>query len=90
MRELGWSVKISHSSRAYVDTMTTLKSYVNQFTRWSAGSLQEAVEKGISTSFSRKLWLDELTLWLNGLIRIMLLVLIPISLALNIFQYNWI
>ncbi|WP_439425133.1 glycosyltransferase [Oenococcus alcoholitolerans] len=90
LRELGWSVKISHSSRAYVDTMTTLKSYVNQFTKWSAGSLQEAVEKGISTSFSRKLWLDELTLWLNGLIRIMLLVLIPISLALNIFQYNWI
>lgn len=90
LRKLGWQPKISHSARCYVGAMKTMHSYTSQQTKWRIGKLDYTTKAGVSTAYARKNWVDELTLLMNVVTRIMLLVLIPSSIALGMFQYNWI
>lgn len=90
LRKLGWQPKISHSARCYVGAMKTMHSYTSQQTKWRIGKLDYTTKSGVSTAYARKNWVDELTLMMNVITRAMLLVLIPSSIALGMFKYNWI
>lgn len=90
LRELGWKPVISVSARCYVDSMKDMKSYVSQQTKWTVGKLDYTTKAGVSTNYARKNWMEELTLFMNGIIRVMLLILIPASIALNEFKWSWI
>ena len=90
LRALGWQCRISDSARAYVDSMKTMHSYVAQSVKWSNGKLDYITQVGMSTAYARKHWLDQLTLLMNITIRIMLLLLIPASIIVGEFTYNWI
>jgi len=90
LRKLGWQPKISHSARCYVGAMKTMHSYTSQQTKWRIGKLDYTTKSGVSTAYARKNWVDELTLMMNVITRAMLLVLVPSSIALGMFQYNWI
>lgn len=90
LRELGWKPVISVSARCYVDSMKDMKSYVSQQLKWSVGKLDYTTKAGVSTNYARKNWIEELTLFMNGAIRVMLLILVPTSVALGDFKWSWI
>ena len=90
LRELGWKPVISVSARCYVDSMKDMKSYVSQQTKWTVGKLDYTTKAGVSTNYARKNWVEEVTLFMNGIIRAMLLILIPASIALGEFRWSWI
>lgn len=90
LRSLGWKPRISVSARCYVDSMKTISAYVNQQTKWATGKLDYTTKAGVSTAYARKNWREELTVWMNIIIRLGLLILIPASLALGQFRWSWI
>jgi cellulose synthase/poly-beta-1,6-N-acetylglucosamine synthase-like glycosyltransferase len=90
LRALGWVPRISESARCYVDSMKTMSAYINQQVKWSTGKLDYVTKAGVSTAYARKIWREELTIWMNIAIRVGLLILIPASLALNRFKWSWI
>lgn len=90
LRSLGWQCKISRKARCYVDSMKTMKSYSAQALKWRVGKLDYMSKAGISTAYSRFSWIEELTLWSNGITRIALIILIPAAILLGNFTYNWI
>lgn len=90
IRKMNWTAAISESARCYVDSMRTLASYNAQRTKWVSGTVDYMLKDGIKTKYSRLLWGKEMLLLINLFIRIMLIVLIPSSLLLHMFQWNWI
>lgn len=90
MRSLGWDCEISDTARCFVDSMTTYNTYIVQRTKWVSGTLDYMLKAGLSTRYSRTLWLKEVGLLLNLFIRVLLVVLIPSSILLHQFQWNWI
>ena len=90
LRSLGWQAKISRSARCYVGAMKTMKAYSAQALKWRVGKLEYLTKAGISTAYARLSWMEEFTLWSNGITRIALAILVPASLLLNNFTYNWI
>ena len=89
IRALKWRVVISRSARCYVDSMKDFNSYTSQQKKWTIGKLDYTVKAKLSTTYAFRNWLDELTLFMNGAIRIMLLILIPASIALGDFKWSW-
>lgn len=89
IRALKWRVVISRSARCYVDSMKDFNSYTSQQKKWAIGKLDYTTKAKLSTTYAFRNWVDELTLFMNGAIRIMLLILIPASIALGEFKWSW-
>lgn len=89
IRALKWRVVISRSARCYVDSMKDFNSYISQQKKWSIGKLDYTLKAKLSTTYAFRNWVDELTLFMNGAIRVMLLILIPASIALGQFKWSW-
>lgn len=90
LRKLNWNCIISDSARCYVDSMDKLSTYISQRFKWVSGTLDYALQSGLGTKYSRILWGRELLLVLNFFIRCLMVVLIPASVALGMFTWNWI
>lgn len=90
LRKLGWKCLISDKARCYVDSMTTYKAFKAQRTKWVSGTIDYMLKSGLSTAYSRTLWLKELGLLLNLIIRILLVILVPSAILLGHFVWNWV
>lgn len=90
LRSLGWQCVISDTARCYVDSMVTVSSYYNQQLKWASGKLEYMQKALLSTAYARKLWFEEGILFLNTIIRLLLVILIPVSLYIGDFEWNWI
>jgi hypothetical protein len=90
IRACGWECMISDSARCYVDPMRTLHTFSRQRNKWVSGTIDFMLESGLSTKYSRILWLQEGNLFINFVIRIMFVVLFSIAVLTNQFVWNWI
>lgn len=90
LRACGWTCLTSKSARAYVDSMDNYTAYFAQRKKWVSGTIDYMLLAGLSTSFARKAWGQQLILLVNFLIRILLITLIPLSIGLGVFTWNWI
>ncbi|AWT48028.1 glycosyltransferase [Oenococcus oeni] len=90
LRKLGWTCKISNSARTYADSMKTMSSWYRQAKKWHSGLVQQQLESGISTAYSRILWGRQLILWINAIIRILLIILVPVALSIKDYKWNYI
>lgn len=89
IRAVGWKCLISKSARCYVDSMKKYTTYKAQRIKWVSGTTDYMLMDGLKTKYSRLLWGQETVLFLNLLIRLMLIVLIPLSIATGNFEWNW-
>lgn len=87
LRKVGWKTVISRNARCYVGAMTTMKSLYHQRLKWTDGKLQ--YQTSTFSHESLKMWGQELLLLMNLLIRVALITLIPASIALDMFRWNW-
>ena len=89
IRSCGWTCLISRDARCYVDSMETYGTYFAQRKKWVSGTIDYMMMTGLKTAFARRLWLQELGLLLNFIIRVLLLTLLPASVILGVFTWNW-
>lgn len=87
LRKLNWETKISRNARVWVDSMKNYKSLLNQRKKWTAGKIQFMLSS--NSHEAMKMWFQEFLLLINLIIRVMLVTLIPASIALGMFKWNW-
>lgn len=88
MRLLGWKTLISSQARCWVDSMKDYKSLLNQRIKWQQGKLDFMMSS--TSRESLIMWGQEFLLFLNLIIRVLLLTLLPISIYTGMFTWNWI
>lgn len=87
LRKLNRQTKISKNASCYVDSMKNYKSLLNQRKKWTAGKIQFMLSSG--SHEAKKMWFQEFLLLLNLVTRVMLVTLVPLSLYLGMFKWNW-
>ena len=90
IRALKWDCVVSPDARCYVDSMVTYSTYISQRMKWVGGTVDYMLNAGISNWYGRRLWWKEFMLFINLMIRLMLIVLVPAAIILGMFQWIWI
>jgi biofilm PGA synthesis N-glycosyltransferase PgaC len=85
----GWETKVSSSARAYAGPMLTLKSLWAQRRKWDEGMIRLLLgtKPGAATVYP---WRMQLKMALNGVTRVLFVVLLTTSLAVHAYEWNWI
>lgn len=95
LKRLGFATKISASARAFVGPMVTLRSLDAQQVKWSSGAIelmwpgQRGNTQGQPFHPNLRLrWMENWSMLLNLLVRVLLVLLVLASLSINAFVFN--
>lgn len=95
LKRLGFATKISSTARAHVGPMVTLRSLDAQQVKWSAGAIelmwpgQRGNTQGQPFHPNLRLrWMENWSMLLNLLVRVLLVLLVMASLSIDAFVFN--
>jgi poly-beta-1,6-N-acetyl-D-glucosamine synthase len=84
-----WETKVSATARAYAGAMVTVKSLWAQRRKWDEGMIRLLLGSKIGAATMYP-WRMQLKMALNALTRTLFIVLLAASLAIGVFEWNWI
>ncbi|WP_328236751.1 glycosyltransferase [Shouchella miscanthi] len=86
-----WKTLISPSARCFVDSMRSYHTFRQQRIKWSSGTVELLTNRELNVSSSHifRMWGSQLRRLLDLLIRILLIILIPLALMTDQFQWSW-
>jgi cellulose synthase/poly-beta-1,6-N-acetylglucosamine synthase-like glycosyltransferase len=84
-----WETKVSATARAYAGAMVTVKSLWAQRRKWDEGMIRLLLGSKIGAATMYP-WRMQLKMLVNALTRILFMVLLAASLAVGVFEWNWI
>lgn len=85
----GWDCKVSATARAYAGPMYTLKSLWAQRRKWDEGMIRLLLGSKLGTATIYP-WRIQLKTAINAVTRALFMVLLPTSIAVGAFTWNWI
>lgn len=86
-----WKTLISPSARCFVDSMRSYHTFRQQRIKWSSGTVELLTNRELNVSSSHifRMWGSQLRRLLDLLIRFLLIILIPLALMTDQFQWSW-
>lgn len=85
----GWDCKVSATARAYAGPMYTLKSLWAQRRKWDEGMIRLLLGSKLGTATIYP-WRIQLKTAINGVTRLLFAFLLPTSILVGAFAWNWI
>lgn len=89
LNQRNWETKVSATGRAYAGPMLTMKALWAQRRKWDEGMIRLLLGSKIGATTAYP-WRMQLKMGLNALTRVLFVVLLATSLAVNAFEWNWI
>ncbi len=89
LNQRNWETKVSATARAYAGPMLTFKSLWAQRRKWDEGMIRLLLGSRIGATTAYP-WRMQLKMGLNALTRVLFVVLLVTSLAVDAFEWNWI
>ncbi len=88
-RACGYKVLVSQMAHANVGPMLSWATWFKQRVKWTAGHLSDITRDGVHFGADRRQWSMQAKMGWDFLLRLMLLILLPVSLAHHMFVFRW-